>query len=61
VFCLESNDTLGAEAAFARADERGSGGAAHFLGMLLADRGDLAGAQAAQRRASERGYVAAAG
>jgi ABC-2 type transport system permease protein len=45
----------GAEAAYRRADERGSAEGAFNLGVLLEDRGELEGAEAAYRRADERG------
>ena len=44
-----------AEAAYRRADERGSGDGAADLGWQLHERGELAGAEAAFRRSDERG------
>jgi Flp pilus assembly protein TadD len=51
----ERGDIAGAEAAFVRADQRGHGGGAFNLGLVLEARGDLAGARAALLRAHERG------
>jgi len=48
-------DLSGAEAAYRRADERGSQRGAFNLGQLLRQRGDLPGAEVAYRRADERG------
>ncbi len=51
----EVGDTARAEAAFRRADQRGSAAAALLLGVRLARRGDRTGAEAAYRRAEARG------
>jgi ABC-2 type transport system permease protein len=44
-----------ADAAYRRADERGSAEGAYNLGVVLEERGDMQGAEAAYRRADERG------
>jgi TPR repeat protein len=50
-----SGDPSAAEAAYRRADERGSMRGAFNLGQMLRHRGDLADAEAAYHRADERG------
>ena len=60
VFSMSNEERGDDEAAFRRGDERGDGGAASALGILLERRGDLAGAEAAFRRGDERGDGAAA-
>jgi Flp pilus assembly protein TadD len=56
VLLLERGDLAGAETAFRRSDERGSGEAASNLSVILDQIGDRAGAEAARRRAAERGF-----
>jgi Tetratricopeptide repeat len=60
VLLADSGDIAGAEAAYRRADERGSQRAAFNLGQMLKARGDLTSAEAAYRRADERGSPEAA-
>jgi hypothetical protein len=55
VMLKQLGDVEGAEAAFRRGDERGSGAAAFNLGVLLRQRDDLEGTEAAFRRSDERG------
>jgi tetratricopeptide (TPR) repeat protein len=55
VLRAHSGDLRGAEAAYRRADVRGSQRGAFNLGQLLRHRGDLLGAESAYRRADERG------
>ncbi|SEG85875.1 Serine/threonine protein kinase [Thermomonospora echinospora] len=50
-----AGDLRGAEAAYRRADELGSGDGASDLGVLLYERHDVAGAEVALRRADRRG------
>ena len=58
---LADQDRLAeAELWLARADQRGHATAAHNLGVLLEERGDIAGAAAAYSRADERGVADAA-
>ena len=54
------DDQVGAEAAYRRADTRGSADGAFNLGALFEQRGDLAGAAAAYQRADQRGDAGAA-
>jgi tetratricopeptide (TPR) repeat protein len=55
----EYPDADTAEAAWRHADARGDASAAHGLGLLFADRGDVQAAEAAFRRAEERGDASA--
>jgi tetratricopeptide (TPR) repeat protein len=55
----ERGELAEAQAAFVRADERGHGGGAFNLGLMLEAHGDSAGARAAYLRAHERGEAGA--
>ena len=54
----ERGEVDAAQAAFARADERGHGGGAFNLGLMLEARGDRAGRRAALPAGADRGRPA---